>query len=436
MPPASVPNSLTRSDEPTETLVREVYAAKADTLRTLAKNLFNKQGSSVYAASALPGLLLRLDDGKLLFDLAFDGRIPTAITSTVGKQNIRYARLKAAVLHATRKQDFDHLIHLLVELSTLAAVNERGTDFVLDNPDLVIASHDVDATRRLFETRTRWPGTRHARLTIASVLSGDLSNAYRHFVSADEWIHHFYQQDDEYRRERGGPERLDIASIPLCLVAQDRGQDAARFMKGWKDWYAYEVSEHIFTLLSQAERTEIVPAANIRRFLDSLDSQPGVLAAALCFLELDITARRGLIRELAKSCEKKKTIERSQSFHRERDYLVQDGLLKAAAIAVGMKMQAEALAIADTIPHERPRLWSFTDGFPIRMRFPSSLSQLFALPRNNSLLPNIRFFRKNSSISVRECRMARKATLSGRRSRLSWKNTSSHRKDCRTRRST
>ena len=357
-------------DEPTETLVRQVYAAKTDTLRTLAENLFKKQGASVYAASALPGLLQKLDDGKLLFDLAFDERFPSAITSTVGKQNIRYARLKAAVLHAARKQDFDRLIHLLVELSTLAAVNQRGTDYVLHNPDLVVASHDIDATRRLFETRTRWPGTRHARLTIASILSGDLSDAYRHAVNADEWIHHFYRQDDEYRRERDGPERLDIASIPLCLVVQDRGRDAAQFMKGWKDWYAYEISEHIFTLLQQAERTEMVPAANIRRFLDSLTSQPGVLAAALSFLEFDNAAHRRLIRELAKACEKKKRIETSQSFHRETDYLVQDGILKAAAIAVAMNMPAEALAIAETIPHERPRLWSFLDRFSNKDAFP------------------------------------------------------------------
>jgi hypothetical protein len=356
-------------DEPTEAFVREVYAAKADTLRILSENLFKKQGTSVYAASALPGLLQMIDDGRLLFDLAFDERFPTSITSTVGKQNVRYARLKAAVLHAAREEDFDHLIHLLVELSTLAAVNQRGTDYVLDNPDLVIASHDVDATRRLFETRTRWPGTRHARLTIASVLSGDLSDAYRHVVNADEWIHH-YRQVDEYRRERGGPERLDIASIPLCLVAQDRGHDAVRFMKGWKNWYAYEVAEHIFTLLHQAQKMETVPGANIRRFLDSLKSQPGVLAAALSFLELDNAARRRLIGELAKACKKKKGIESNKNFHRERDYLFRDGLLKAAAIAVAMKMHSEALAIASNIPHPRPRLWSFMDRFSKNDAFP------------------------------------------------------------------
>jgi hypothetical protein len=357
-------------DEPTETLVREVYAAKAETLRLLADNLFKKQGASVYAASALPGLLQKLDDGQRLFDLAFDESSPTAITSTVGKQNIRYARLKAAVLHAARKEDFDHLVHLLVELSTLAAVNQRGTDYVLDNPDLVIASHDVDATRRLFESRTGWPGTRHAGLTIASVLSGDLGDACQHARNAEEWTRHFYRQNDEYRLKRGGPKRLDIASIPLCLVAQDRGHDAALFMKGWKDWYAYEVAEHIFTLLGQAEGMGIVPASNIHRFLNSLNLQPGVLAAALSFLELDSAARRGLIGELAKACEERKTIEVNQSFQRERDYLVQDGLLKAAAIAVAMRMHAAAPAIAAAIPHERPRLWSLVDRFANRDAFP------------------------------------------------------------------
>ncbi|MFZ6750083.1 NACHT domain-containing protein [Undibacterium sp. Ren11W] len=357
-------------DEPTETLVREVYAADPDTLRALAENIFKKQGTSVYAASALPGLLQKLDDEKLLFELAFDERFPAAITSTVGKQNIRYARLKAAVLHTARKENFDRLVHLLVELSTLAASNQRGTDYVLDNPDLVIASHDIDATRRLFETRTQWPGTRHARLTIASVLSGDLSNACRHVVSAEEWTRHFYRQNDEYRRDRGGPERVDIASIPLCLIAQDRARDAAHFMKGWKDWYAYEVAEYIFTLLHQAQTMETIPAGNIQRFLVLLKLQPGVLAAALSFMELDNALRRRLIGELAKVCKKKKVIETNRDYHSDRVHRVQDGILKVVAIAITMKMYDEAQAIAATISHERPRLWSFMDQFSNKEAFP------------------------------------------------------------------
>ena len=351
-------------DEPTETLVRRKYAANAHTLRTLAQNLFKKQETSVYAASALPGLLQQLDDGKLLFKLAFDERFPSAITSTVGKQNIRYARLKAAVLHAARTENSDHLVRLLVELSTLAAVNQRGTEYIVGNPDLVVASQDVDATRRLFETPTHWPGTRHARLTIASVLSGDVSNASRHVLSAAEWIRHFFSQGEEYRRDKGGPSSLDIASLPLHLIAQDQGGDAAQLLnewKGvkWKDWYAYEISEHLFKLLRQSERMGTLSTANVRRFLNSIDSQPAVLAAALSFMEFDNATRRRLIRKLANACEKKAPLEKNQSFHSERNHLIQEGFLKAAAAAIQMKMPAEMLVITKVIPQEKLGFWSF-----------------------------------------------------------------------------
>ena len=96
---------------------------------------------------------------KKLFILAFDERIPTPIISTVGKRNIRYARLRAATLHAAINEDYNRLVRLLVELSTIAASDQRGIDYILDYPDLVVTASDVDSLRRLFETRTGWPGT-------------------------------------------------------------------------------------------------------------------------------------------------------------------------------------------------------------------------------------------------------------------------------------
>jgi 3-hydroxymyristoyl/3-hydroxydecanoyl-(acyl carrier protein) dehydratase len=357
-------------DEPTETLIRDNYASDLEALRDVAKNLFEKQGSSVYAASALPGLLQRIDDGELLFKLAFDDRFPQTITSTVGKQNIRYARLRAAVTHAARRSNYDRLVHFLVELSTIAAVNQRGTDYIVDNPNLVISSQDVDATRRLFETRTAWPGTRHARLAIANLLSGELNDAYRHFVSAAEWIFHYRRQDEESRREKGGPERLDIAVIPLCLIAQDRASDATSFLRSWKDWYAYEVCEHLFALLDQSQSAGSIPGINLRKFLAALKSEVGALASALSFLELDVGARRRLVRQLAKACRRKKTIQTNINVHRERNYAVQNGLLKASAMAVSMGFHAETFAILSVTPQERPGVWVFTDHFTDRNSFP------------------------------------------------------------------
>jgi hypothetical protein len=354
-------HGMTFRDEPTETLVRETYASDEANLRVLAENLLKKQDQSVYAASALPSLLQKLKDGDLLFALAFDDRIPTVITSTVGKQRIRYSRLKAAVLHSSNAAHFDRLVRLLVELSTLAAGTERGSDYVLAYPDLVIAAQDVDATRRLFELRTAWPGTRHARLAIASVISGDISDASRHAINADEWIFHFYKQDEEYQRDREGPESIDIAALPLCLIAQNREKDAARLLTAWREWYAYELGERLFALLKQAESTGGITSVNTARFVDALGRQPGVIAAALSFLEPSAALQRRLIRKLVNAVESRETVEGGHTWRRDNRYVIDDGLLKAAALGVSLGMRSEARAILNLVPDNRPGLWSLME---------------------------------------------------------------------------
>jgi hypothetical protein len=348
-------------DEPTETLIREKYASSHELLRRVARNLLARQDSSVYAARALPGLLQKLDDGEQLFELAFDERFPAAITSTVGKRNIRYARLKAAVLHAANQQDSNRLVHLLVELSTIAAVDRRGADYILNHPDLVIAAHDVDATRRLFETRTKWQGARHARLAIANTLSGDADEAYRHAISANEWIYHDGQRDREHDFERVGPERLDIAAIPFCLMSQNRTEDAIGFMRGWKDWYAYEVGEHLLGLLQQLRTGLPASRGDLDGFLDGLNDDIGCIAAALSFLELDDARLSELITKLSKACKRARELEINGNFHHERTYDLAQGLRKASAIAVSLGLGEEALAISLRAPHKRADLWSFRD---------------------------------------------------------------------------
>ena len=124
-------------DEPTETFVRESYETDTRALKRVARNLLVRQAESVYAAQALPGLLQKLGDGEMLYNLAFDERFPQTITSIVGKRRIRYARLQAAVLHAANAGDNNNLVRLLVELSTIAASDQRGSNYILDNPDLV-----------------------------------------------------------------------------------------------------------------------------------------------------------------------------------------------------------------------------------------------------------------------------------------------------------
>jgi hypothetical protein len=314
----------------------------------------------------LPGLLQKLNDGEQLFKLAFDQRFPASITSTVGKRNIRYARLKAAVLHAANNQDYNRLIHLLVELSTITAVDQRGRDYILAYPDLVIAAHDVDATRRLFETRTKWQGKRHARLAIANTLSNDFDEAYRHANNAYEWIYHYMQKDREHDVERVGPDALDIAAISFCLISQHRSKHAIGFMRRWKEWYVYEVGEHVFALLQQLRIVLPSLGRDLDEFLDGLTDEISYIASAISFLELDDARRRELLAKLSKIGQKAKKLEfNSNLYHErtydERTYDLAEGLRKASAIAVSLGLNVEALAISHYVPHERPRIWSFRD---------------------------------------------------------------------------
>ena len=345
-------------DEPTETLLRNTYGSEMETLRTLADNLLRKQEASVYAASALPGLLQKLDDGKRLFELAFDSRFPSKITSAVGRQKIRYMRLKASVLHAARNSDFDQLVHLLLELSTQSAVNERGSNYLLNNPDLVIASEDVDAIRRLYEIRTTWAGTRFARLAIASVLAADLDDASRHAVSANEWISHFYNQKDNERNT--GPETLDVAAIPLYLIARNSSDNAAGFIKSYIDWYAFEICERVFALLEHALDRKSIEQVQVEQFLRSLTSHVGALTGAISFSVADSRTRRRLISELAKACTNvKEALKFKNNFNRDGELTLEDGLQKSATIALSLNMYAEAKIITSIIPHERPSIWAY-----------------------------------------------------------------------------
>ncbi len=348
-------------DEPTETLVHQRYANSKDALERLSKNLLARQDSSVYAARALPYLLQKLDDTQRLFELAFDERVPTSITSAVGKRNVRYARIKAAVLHAASKDDKNLLVQLLVELSTVAAVDQRGAAYILDYPDLAVAARDVDSMRRLYETRTSWPGARHARLAIANTLSGEPGEAYRHARTAFDWIMHYLRSDRDDRTDGRRPERIDNAAVPFHLIVEGHSERAMRNLGRWRTWYAYEVSEYVFWFLQAGLATEAIP----KRVAASLVGQVsgvGPLAAAISFdATLSTKNRTKMLVRLARACRSKKELHFSDSYHYRSEHLyqLQDGLRKAAAQAAMLGLKSEALGICLRVPHKRPAIYSF-----------------------------------------------------------------------------
>lgn len=347
-------------DEPTETLIRHDYAADATTLRILADNLLAMQSTSVYAATTLPELLLQLSDGDRLFQLAFDERLPTAITSKVGQQAIRHARLRAAVGHSVRESELDHLVPLLVEMSTLASVDQRGTQYLLDHPDLVVTARDIDSLRRLFEARTKWAGSRHARLAIAHALMGESADAVRHAQWVSEWRAHYYQQKPDHFQDRASPTVMDMAAIPFCHLANGNGEAAAHDLEGWIDWYAYDVAKATFEMASRPESRLLFAPDVMDRYLASLNTF-GPLAAAVRYATSDENRRRDLIVTLARVCANEKAVDLGKDHHRTGQPAIVRGLLEAAAAAIALEMPVEAKAIVDALPPVPPTLHSFRE---------------------------------------------------------------------------
>ncbi len=347
-------------DEPTETFIRNRYASDRVALSRVAKNLMSCQDKSIYAARALPGLLHILGDGDQLFKLAFDERIPAAITSTVGKRNIRYARIKAAVLHSAIKRENDQLVELLTELSTLAAVDQRGANYLLRNPDLVVAAKDVDAMRRLFETRTNWPATRHARLAIANTLLGELGEATRHANAAGEWIDHHYRNSEGDVFGVENPDSLDIAAILFLRICEGRSPKASKLLEGLGSWFSFEASSHIFGYLRLAKALTHVQPEMPSELIDCITGV-GPLAAAVALCDLSASRGKKITIRLSKACKKAEPLQVGDPYRAAGTFRIQDGLRKAATLALSYRCPKEALAIARYIPHELPSLWQLRE---------------------------------------------------------------------------
>lgn len=352
-------HGLTFRDEPTETLIRSRYAGDAAPLRELATNLFAMQGESVYAATTLPDLLLQLEDGEKLFQLAFDERLPASITGTVGQQTIRHARLRAAVAHAVRVNDLDRLLPLLVELSTLAAMDQRGTTYLLDYPDLVVASADPDSLRRIFEAVTPWPGSRHARLAIAHGLMGETAEAFRHAGWVVEWLQHYFDQKGN-GPGRAHPTVLDLAALPFCYLLKGDGKAAARDLSGWVSAEdGYDTTKAMFQLAHRPEAVPLLPPEVIRACVDALASI-GPIAAGIRYTAGSPEHQRAQLESLAAACTAVGPVKLRDHYQPDERPLVQ-GMVEAAAKAVRLGMPAQATAILAALPLMPPSLHVFMD---------------------------------------------------------------------------
>ncbi|WP_316187974.1 MULTISPECIES: hypothetical protein [unclassified Bradyrhizobium] len=346
-------------DEPTETLVSEKYGAKLDLLTNVVVRLNAAQSTSVYAARALPGLLFAMGQVETLRQLAFDQRFPSELSSDVAKRGIRLNRLKTALSAAAKAADFNTAVDVLVELSSIALADERGETYLLNNADLAVTLGDTETLRRLFEVRTSWPGTRHARLAIAYTTEGTQGDAHNHVVRADEWLR-WVEQNAENRefRDRIHPQIDDRVSIPFYLVRARRFVDAARFLARWYGWYGYQLSVRMLELARVSHSAgAFAQLSDLAETLGRCRHPPASLIAATFYVfpELSADVSRKLLRRVVSVA--KNTDQIGDDFEmRGEQNSYRMALIRCALRAAHLGLGKEAIAI---IEHASPRRYQF-----------------------------------------------------------------------------
>ncbi|BAM89476.1 AAA ATPase [Bradyrhizobium oligotrophicum S58] len=358
-------------DEPTETLVKSKYASKLNLMETVVSRLTDAQDTSVYAARALPMLLSAMDRVDDLRKLAFDTRFPPELDSEVPKRAIRLVRVKMALGAAAKVRDFDATTDLLVELSALALVNQRGDRYLANNPDLVVGLADPESLRRLFEMKLGWVGERHSRLAIAYTLDRDLGAAYGHAVRAEEWIRWSYNQDDGTMRTHRADESEHVA-IPFYLTVDGRQEVAARYVGQFDTDFGYKLAGRLFSLLGMADTLGKYPEwpATLERFVRSKEAPPALLSAVLSYVGSDAEATL-VLRQLAARQEKPTD---PQAYVPREDDSFRASLLRCALRACALGLGPEAKAILEQASPRRYDFWGLSDPWPTNYVLPWTLA--------------------------------------------------------------
>jgi hypothetical protein len=362
-------------DEPTETLVRQSYGQQLSLLDGVVARLTNAQASSVYAARSLPGLLFAMGRTDLLRALAFDTRFPPELDSDLAKRTIRLNRLRTAVGAAAKDRDFSATVDLLVELASLVIVDERGEDYLLEQPDLVVGFGDPEALRRLFEARTGWPGTRHARLATAYTADGDTAEAYGHAIRADDW-HRWHRDQDEETRRGGGPGYSDYASIAFYLFAKGGAQNLARYIAGWKPFYGFLIASRLFEHCAATEAFGNLPELEktLVKAVTLAQAPPALIVASFSAFP-SFASRpqaRALLKKVAAKLKTAKDLPEEFSGRRHED-TYRKALMRCAVRMANLRMAKEMDRTLLVAAAERYRIWLLRESWHVEQLVPFAL---------------------------------------------------------------
>ncbi len=289
-------------DEPIETLIGTMAQADPAARQHIINRLEKRQFESEYSARALPAVLTAAHDTDALVALAFETRAPVG-ASEIGKREIRMARITEALRATARAGRTDDVLRIALEASLVAAGHERADRFLYDYPDLAALSGDTEAMRRLFATRTGWPGGRHAALAIAYEFSGEDREAQRNAHRAIDWFNLRLNEPQLFSDERqAASDALDEIGFTYVEVITGNHRRIFDWIGRLDDAHAYDVTARTLDL-AERRATMAEGAPNLPLFLRAVGRghlpARGAIAAALEHSQTDRQYDARLVERLA-----------------------------------------------------------------------------------------------------------------------------------------
>ncbi|WP_157063835.1 hypothetical protein [Phaeobacter sp. 11ANDIMAR09] len=349
-------------DEPTETVARRNLEADAKAFDGVIANMKARQAVSTYATRSLPHVLQELNLTDELVELAFSTIIPSSVTSKIARTGIHLARISKAVEACAAKQRSDDVFRLSMFAASIAGGSDRSDALIESHPELVAASNDPEALRRLVENKSQWPGAHHGTLAATYAFLGDFNEAKRQALKSIEWLNWYNSKNDEDSAIAAGFKSSDWKS-PLYVLLLD-GQ-----VKKIVDWLSKRSANKAFrffaSLLEMLQKQLDISdrAVGIRDellgfLLDGTLKQSWCLSAALTELELEGSIRIALLKVLAQNDETDETDTRNRWEDRKR-LTLKDAYLDFAteSLLLGLKHEAKLFLVRASI--DRPERWDY-----------------------------------------------------------------------------
>ncbi|RBQ29471.1 F0F1 ATP synthase subunit delta [Aliarcobacter vitoriensis] len=128
-------DSIQFRDEPVETWFKKRFKATKNTYELLSSRLYDLKDSNPYVAITIPRLLYgakRYDD---LYNNIYSNNLD--ITDPIQRQSIIIENVTYSIKIASQQKDFLNLNRLLLELSKVLSIKDRGLEFIFNNADLI-----------------------------------------------------------------------------------------------------------------------------------------------------------------------------------------------------------------------------------------------------------------------------------------------------------